>query len=41
MKEEGLKSYISEILQLDYRINPIKSFILDIESCKSRLKYLI
>ncbi len=22
MKEEGLKSYISKILQLDYRINP-------------------
>jgi len=23
MKEEGLKSYISKILQIDYRINPI------------------
>ena len=36
MKEEGLKSYTSKILQIDYRINPIKPHIIDIKS-KSRL----
>jgi len=41
MKDEGLESYFSKVLRIEYRINPIKLSIVDLISCMSSYKFLI